>query len=354
MGVAVRWRSTVATGSLLVSFVLLAGCARDGLAADSPSPSAVASRASACSPAPVVVPSEERTTGWLSGEQEPLRSDLDVVLEYGAERPDEFTGAKVANEPWVRIVAAFTDNLDEHCAALHDVVAHPERLEVVRRPYSLDELQRIRDEIQPMMTSEGLIEGLGISWDHVSVELRADGEALAAELWARYGAALRLQVARAPYPPSDSPTAGVPCDIGEIDAWPPGVSASLELEDDVVVSGAHGRGTVTIINESAERFRADLGEPEIGWIFEQGATTPVGVFTGAIAGEGRTANLAPGEQIALRMVFGTAACDPSQGYALPPGTYDVRSVVSEETPGDEGSTWLSDPARLRVVEAADS
>lgn len=363
MGVAARWRSmTVTTGSALVvaGGVLLVGCARNEMAADGASPSAVISHGAACSPTPVMTPSEERTFGWLSGEQEVLGSDRGAVLRYGADHPDEFTGVTFANEPWVRIVAAFTDDLDAHCAALRAIVAHPERLEVVRRRYTGEDLGRIRAEIQPLMTPDGPIEGLGASMDHVSVELRADGEALAAELWGRYGDAVRLRVGTAPFPPSDSPTAAISCDIGEIEEWPPGVSASLAPDDDVVVSGEHGRGTVTIVNESAERFSEELGEPEIGWVFEQGGTTPVGAFTGAVGGEGRTADLAPGEQVSLSVVFGTASCDPSRGYALPPGTYDVRAIVPaeyEETTGGEmvpGPTWLSDPARLRIVEGSDS
>jgi hypothetical protein len=172
---------------------------------------------------------------------------------------------------------------------------------------------------------------------------------------ARYGDAIRVRVGAAPYPPSDSPSAAIGCDIGKIDDWPPGVSASLSLEDDIVVSGRHGRATVTIVNGSAERFRAELGEPEVGWVFEQGGTTPVGAFTGGIGGVGKTIDLAPGEQAGLDVVFGTASCDPSRGYALPPGTYEVRAVLptaSEESAGGEivpGPVWLSDPVRLRIV-----
>jgi hypothetical protein len=159
-------------------------------------------------------------------------------------------------------------------------------------------------------------------------------------------------------PPSDSPTAATACDIGEIAEWPPDVSASLELADDVIVSGKHGRGTVTIVNRSRERFTAELGEPEIGWVFEKGGTTPVGAFAGAIAGHGRTADLTTGERIALSVVVGTASCDPSHGYALPAGTYDVRAMVTNEDTAEgamvPGPVWLSQPARLRVVEGSDS
>jgi hypothetical protein len=163
-----------------------------------------------------------------------------------------------------------------------------------------------------------------------------------------------------PYPPSDSPTAAAACDIGEIAEWPPGVSASLELADDAIAVGKDGGGAVTIVNRSRKRFTAELGEPEIGWIFEKGGTTPVGGFTGAIAGHGRTANLAPGERITLSVVVGTASCDSSQGYALPAGTYEVRAMVTtayEETAEGAmvpGPVWLSQPARLRVVEGSDS
>jgi hypothetical protein len=360
MGGAARWRSTSVAkgGALVVALWLLSGCAREGVGAAGLTPSATPSHV-ACSPPPVVTPSEERTPGWLSGVQVTLQPDGDVIERYGADHADEFAGVWFDNEPWVRIVAAFTDNIDAHCAALRDLVAHPERLEVVQRDHTVEERQRIRDEIEPLMTPDGPIEELGNGNDHVSVGLRADAEDLASELWARYGDAIRLRVGVAPYPPSDSPTTAAACDVGEISEWPSGVSASVDLVDDVIVSGHHTKGAVTIVNESTERFTADLGEPETGWVFEQGGATPVGAFTGAIGGWGRGVDLAPGEHAKLDMVVGTAACDPSRGYALPPGTYDVRvtlPVAYEETADGEmvpGPTWLSDPARLRIVESSD-
>jgi hypothetical protein len=364
MGGAARWRSTtVATGSALVVAVwLLSGCATDGAGAGAASvtPSVAPSQRAACSPPPLVTPSEERTPGWLSGVQVPLQADGELIERYGADHADEFAGVWFDNEPWVRIVAAFTGNIDAHCAALRDVVAHPERLEVVQHASTVKERERIRDEIMPLMTPSGPIEELGIGRDHVFVGLRADAEDLAAELRGRYGDAVRLRVGIAPYPPSESPTAAAACDLGEIAEWPPGVSASVELADGVIASGLHTEGTVTIVNESAERFTAELGEPETGWVFEQGGTTPIGAFTGAVGGHGRRVDLAPGEHATLDMVVGTASCDPSRGYALAPGTYDVRVVLPaayEETADGEmvpGPTWLSEPARLRVVDGTDS
>jgi hypothetical protein len=356
MGVAARWMFKAGSVFVIAGGVLLAGCGRYPVATEGASPSAAASKSAACSPTPLITPSEERTPGWWGGEQLPLMRDREAIARYGAEHPDEFAGVTFANKPWVRVVAAFTGNLDAHCEALQELVAHPERLEVIRIHHTVEDLQRIRDEIQSQMTPSGPIEGVGETMGHVEVVLRADGEPLAAELRARYGDAVRLRVGTAPYPPSDSPTAAIACDIGEIDEWPRGVSASVDLEDDVIASGKHGRGTVTIINESDERFRAELGEPEIGWVFEQGGTTPLGAFTGAIGGVGKDVDLAPGEQASLKIVFGTASCDPSRGYALPPGTYDVRVVLPagayHETPEGElvpEVTWLSDPARLRIV-----
>jgi hypothetical protein len=338
--------------------VLLAGCARDGVAAEGISPSAVASRGVACSPAPVVTPSEGRTPGWGSGEQV-LYSDHNAIDRYGADHAEEFAGAWLAKETGVRLVAAFTDNLEAHCAALRDIVAHPERLEVVRRDHTVEDRRRIRAEIESQMTPDGPIWGIGDGPDHVSVDMRADGEALAAELWARYGDAVGLRVGTAPYPPPDPPTVATACDIGEIVEWPAGVAATLEVDDDVIASGKDTGGRATIVNDSAERFTADLGETEVGYVFEEGGTTPVGVYTRGMAGPvGVGADLAPGEQISVNVVVGTASCDISRGYALPPGTYDVRAVfpATYEDTGQivPGPTWLSQPARLRVVEGTDS
>jgi hypothetical protein len=241
--------------------VLLAGCARDGVAVEGVTPSTAPLRTAACSPTPVVTPSEERTPGWIGGEQLVLHSDQGAIGQYGADHADEFAGVWLASEPWVRIVAAFTDNLEAHCAALRDIVAHPERLEVVQRDHTVEDRRRIRAEIEPLMTPDGPIRGIGDGKDYVAVDLRADGEPLAAELWARYGDAVQLTVGGKPYPPSDSPTAAAACDIGEIAEWPPGVSASLELADDAIAVGKDGGGAVTIVNRSRQRFTAELGEP---------------------------------------------------------------------------------------------
>jgi hypothetical protein len=288
----------------------------------------------------VVTPSEGRTPGWGSGEQV-LYSDHNAIDRYGADHAEEFAGAWLANETGVRLVAAFTDNLKAHCAALRDIVAHPERLEVVRRDHTVEDRRRIRAEIESQMTPDGPIWGIGDGPDHVSVDMRADGEALAAELWARYGDAVGLRVGTAPYPPPDPPTVATACDIGEIVEWPAGVAATLEVDDDVIASGKDTGGRATIVNDSAERFTADLGETEVGYVFE---VVFEALGDGGSEPTGPRRVLAPGQDTRVGVPVGTASCDPARGYALAPGDYDVRALL-----GVPGPLYLSQPARLHVT-----
>jgi hypothetical protein len=65
------------------------------------------------------------------------------------------------------------------------------------------------------------------------------------------------------------------------------------------------------------------------------------------------ATLARGESVTLDVVGGTASCDPSLGYALPPGSYEVRVRVQVQTTHDNAPTevayMLSDPVPLTIV-----
>ena len=50
----------------------------------------------------------------------------------------------------------------------------------------------------------------------------------------------------------------------------------------------------------------------------------VGGYSGAIAGTGRTIDLAPRESASIRVIFGTASTREDLGYVLPPGRYWLR------------------------------
>ena len=64
-------------------------------------------------------------------------------------------------------------------------------------------------------------------------------------------------------------------------------------------------------------------------IYRTGTDQVVGAFDGGIRGVGLGGTLAPGESIDVSVFGGTASCLAELGYALPPGTYDVRAAIDQ-------------------------
>src|ERR1700722_993129 len=101
------------------------------------------------------------------------------------------------------IEVLFSGNrLNEHEAALHRLIAHPDRLKVLPSRWSLSDLQAVISDIREMAQAErGAFRGWGPGWGVVNVKLRADREDLAARLHERYGDALSITIGMFPYPP---------------------------------------------------------------------------------------------------------------------------------------------------------
>jgi hypothetical protein len=95
-------------------------------------------------------------------------------------------------------------------------------------------------------------------------------------------------------------------------------------------------------------------DPVFGWVYDVGdRSTPRG-HPGVVyetAGDGGSEPtgprraLAPGQRTRVSVPVGTASCDPTQGYVLEPGDYDVRVQLGVRG----GPVHLSQPARLRVT-----
>src|SRR5438067_1912250 len=83
----------------------------------------------------------------LEMEQARLRPDTTRAREYGDAHPLEFAGLRFVNEPAVLIEIGFTDHVDEHRAALTEIVSNPNRLRVIRAPYTATERAHAAAEV---------------------------------------------------------------------------------------------------------------------------------------------------------------------------------------------------------------
>jgi hypothetical protein len=330
---------------VLVVTALLAACGPAAQVGAEPAATASATVETSCT-APgglAVTPSEERTPGFESGTQLMLERDRRAVAAYGRDHPDQFAGVWFGSEPQ-RVVAAFTRDVARHCAALLARVDHPDRLEVVRRGSSVVERRLTGREIVPLLRDDPRVVSFGTGADAITVDLRVDAEDLAAELVDRFGDAVALTVGGAPYPPSKIPPS-LRCPPLEIQPWPAGVRAILELDDHTVAPGSAAGGVVTVINDSDRRFRTVTGVAEVALLFAPGTERQVGHWTGAMQSSGRPVDLAPGRRARIPVLVGLSSCTPRDGYAVPPGDYEARATVGQDADGQR----LSEPARIRVI-----
>lgn len=217
----------------------------------------------------------------------------------------------------------------------------------------LGRVGRVRRELDRLAESDERIEALGNTADAVRVELRADAEPLAAQLDDKYGDAVELLIGGSPFPPSKIPD-DFRCPSPQVEPWPAGVTASLELDDDAVPQGGTPHGVVTVTNASDKRFVLEVENPVFGWVYDVGdVSTPRGhpgvVYTtvgdGGSEPTGPRRALAPGQRTRIGVAVGTASCDPTRGYALAPGDYHVRAQLGVR----DGPVHLSQPAQLRVT-----
>jgi hypothetical protein len=288
-----------------------------------------------------------RDTGQL---QWALQGDFDVVTSYGDENPGAWAGAWWDNEPTVRIVAAFTGEAASHDAALRPQLRHPGRLVVQSARHSLSDLRRVREEIERTLrqrqaeTGRPVLQSVGMGKAVVSVRLRADQEHAAGELAARYGSAVELQVGffgfpgrrpRRPHPPAGPTLEEQPFD---------GLEMSVEVDQEALEAGDTGRGRLVLRNSSPQRIGPlDCGQPLVGSLLDS-SLEPVGGYSGAIAGTGRTIDLAPGESASLRVIFGTASTRADLGYSLPPGRYWLSVQMGlHHGPGTPSTTTPAAP-----------
>lgn len=305
---------------------------------------------------------DEDEFGPVSMEQQRLTNDIDTIDRYGDAHPDMFGSSRFENAPWVRIVVGFTGDLEAHCLALRELLEFPDEFQLIQQEISERELQAIYAEITTLVrdtsSSGSIAMGAG---PPIFVQLSADAEDLAAELVERYGDTVKISVGALPYPDptvaTDFDCRGFEGEIGAGDVVDGDLVATLSLEETTVASGGDFSGTATVTNTGTAELAFASGEPLVAIVFRPGTNDPVGLYVGGIDGVGTGADLPPGESISIRVIGGTASCDPTLGYALPAGDYDVRVYVPWDTyPSDNApvvTTYLlTDPVTLTIQEAA--
>jgi hypothetical protein len=203
--------------------------------------------------------------------------------------------------------------------------------------WSSSYLESIRAEISAISRQEpGSVKQHGLGDGAIRVDLRADQEWRAAELYRRHGDAISLTVGRFPYPPDRPLTSREQLLKAGREQNPPrpkvtlsipGVAARLELLTPEVRSGEDGRGRIVVVNEGPDSIDLDTGQPLAGWIADMSTGERLGGATGFAAGTGWQVSLKPGKSGEITMYFGTASGRADRGYAIPPGRYLVQTDI---------------------------
>jgi hypothetical protein len=310
---------------------------------------------------PVTVTSGDETEAMeeLIAASQVAERNLGVIYAHASRYPSE------AGTPWLdpvndapQVVMGFTAHVAVHRQALASELTDPDRVLICQVRHSQAELTTVAAEIQgSMATNDGAYLSVGAGTAAVEVALRADQEALAADLVGRYGDTVSVMLGNFPYP--------LPADLGSIDpvacrvadfAGPTdhkGLQATVTFESATVTAGADIQGTVTITNTGSEPVSFESGSPLAGAIVRPGTTTVVGTHVGVIAGAGAGATLEPGGSYDIPALFGTASCDPSAGYVVPAGDYEVLVPVIAKYPQRSGDPIVNElvtlPGSLTVV-----
>ena len=294
-------------------------------------------------------PPDGGENGPVPQTQARLSDDVDAVVAYGAEHPDEFASVRYENAPRVRIVVGFTDHIDVHCAALRALLEYPDEFEIIRQPRAANDVERIQEEINELAGPKLRYSGIGAGT--IDVGLRSDGEPIAEQIRDRYGDLVSITVGLQPYPPGSAPGPDCATRAGPIAVGSP-FAATLRLAAAEVRSGEDFKGTATVTNRRDSPVEFESGEPMTAFIYRKGTDQIVGAYDAGIGGVGLGRTLGPGESIDVSVVGGTASCLEDLGYTLPPGEYDVRAAIDQydrTQPEMVVRYLLSAPAPLTVT-----
>jgi hypothetical protein len=265
----------------------------------------------------------------ITGEQARLRADIELVSRYGEEHPEDFGGLMFENGDPVRIVVAFSRNIARHEQALRQQVEHPDCLEVRHQRFSASELEEIRAEVERVAKSRTRqpLMAIGSGFGVVSVRLRPDEEALAAELHGRFGNALELTVGALPYPRARKERHRPPPPAQPTRRVISGLVSRIELDPPEVAAGNTASGRVVLGNTGSEEISLQTGQPLVASLVDPETGEVVGGYVSAVAGTGLSFRISPGAEARVPLLVGTASYRTELGNALPPGRYIVRTQI---------------------------
>jgi hypothetical protein len=263
-----------------------------------------------------------------------LLDDLDVVRQFGERHPDAFVTVWFENTPKVRLVALLSgDDLAEHESELRQAVSYPDRLEVRRSRWSKSDRKDVRAALQECAADA--IASMGHGRGVLRVQLWADQADRAEEICRRFGEAVMVTIGMFPYPDRFARTDQQPNPA--LDEPPPQRLAALpekvriELTQDLVIrSGAHLRTMIRVHNESAVDLAANTNGQINGAVVHPDTGQRVGCYEGAQSMPLVRFDVPPGSTGDIPLLIGTASTKPELGWAVPPGPWAVRLVLSHD------------------------
>ncbi len=273
-----------------------------------------------------------------------------MVLAYGGEHPDSFGGYGLTwhSSEDASVFVAFSGDVAVHRDALDDLVDHPDELIVCQSVMSDVESAALLEELKPELAvrSAGWSEAIDGA---IHVVLADFEESYAAELEDRYGERVEITVGEFPYPMPDPPPAsqcGSPPASGAV--------AGLEISIDALsgpIEESHGSATTATVrlrNTGSHTIQFGMGSPSAILVRPGTAIVVGGSFGGALtAGLLQPVGLLPGDEQTIALSVRATSCDPSLGYRVPPGHYDLIAIVNRSA--GEGGSLLSHPLAVEVL-----
>ncbi|MCW2523599.1 MAG: hypothetical protein JWO63_1934, partial [Frankiales bacterium] len=172
---------------------------------------------------------------------------------------------------------------------------------------------------------------------------------LAAELHRRFGGAVEITIASFKYPLEPGAQRREPPGGVVSTAELPGVTLSVELENDVAPSGGLFRGLAWARNSGPTTVQLHTAREIGGYILDEAGRALAGYF-GFTFAAGRTLVIQPGQRKSVPFFVGMDSYDPRIGTVLPPGDFEL--VVVLPLGGRPREQLVSRPTRVTVTPAA--
>ena len=140
--------------------------------------------------------------GPITTAQDRLYNDIVAARDYAAAYPNDFASIRYENAPHVRIVIAFTQNVEAHCVSLRRLLEYSDEFQIIQGRFTESELLAIASEIHRDYGEMVAASGLSADVEQVMVGVNGPGAIETAdELIARYGDRILVVIGMFRYPP---------------------------------------------------------------------------------------------------------------------------------------------------------